>query len=239
MAKELRFSAKMLSKVKVWRKQVKPTLHLSKAALETPLPKGLLHDIRDFLTRSGRWKGHTLDSAEVFMAIPAPGVNTQDPLPEVIGPDEPVFTSLGFGMEGIKHGVVEYSRGICEIHDSDSRCDTYMCITQTSKQVVKPRQSAETVNPQTCYSSHCKENSCGINSCSSQLCSTQSCILHDCSTHMCSEQTSVAFTSELEIHWHHPFVQELVRYFRLDITEKLAAEVMHYVGRNMYDESAK
>jgi len=239
MPAELRFSVKMLSKVKFWRKPVKPTLRLSKAALETPLPEGILRDIRDFLTRSGRWKGHPIDSVEAFMAIPAPGVSIQNPLPSVIGFDEPVFTSLGFGMAGIKDGVVKYSSGICEIHDSYSQCDTYMCITQATKPVVMRRLSAEPVDPQTCYASHCKTNNCGINSCSSQLCSTQKCILHDCTTHQCSEQSSLAFTSELETHWNHPFVQELGRYFGVDMKDDLATAVMHYVGRNMFDESAR
>ncbi len=240
MPKEHRFSVKMLSKIKFWRKPVKPTLRLSKAALETPLPNGFLHDIRDFLTRRGHWKGHTIDSAELFMAIPAPGVSTQDPLPAVIGFDEPVFTSLGFGMEGVKDGVVKYSKGICEIHDSDAQCNTYMCITQVTKPGVTPRQSAElSVVAETCYASHCKNNMCGTNSCSSQLCSTQRCIFHDCSDHLCSEQNSVAFTSELDIHWKHPFVQELGRYFGVDMSKDLATAVMHYVGRNMFDESAR
>ena len=41
MPDELRFSVKMLSKIKFWRKLVKPTLRLPKDALETPLPEGL------------------------------------------------------------------------------------------------------------------------------------------------------------------------------------------------------
>jgi len=239
MPKELRLSAKMLSKIKFWRKPVKPTLHLSKTALETPLPDGFLQDIRDFLTRRGRWKGHTIDSLELFMAVPAPGVSIRDPLPEVIGFDEPVFTSVGFGMEGVKGGVVAYSKGICEIHDSGAKCDNYLCITQAAKHVAAQRQVTESIDIETCYWSYCKANTCGINSCSSQSCSTQKCIMHDCSNHSCSEQTSFAFTSELELHWNHPFVQELGRYFRVDMSEDLAAAVMHYVGRNLFDESVK
>jgi hypothetical protein len=56
------------------------------------------------------------------MAIPAPGVSTSDPLPAVIGCDEPVFTSLGFGMKGTKDGIAEYAHGVCEIQDSDALC---------------------------------------------------------------------------------------------------------------------
>jgi hypothetical protein len=141
---ELRFSAMMLSKIKFWRKPVRPTLRLSKAALETPLPEGFLSNIRGFLTRSGSWKGHPTDSVEAFMTIPAPGVSIQNPLPSVIGIDEPVFTSLGFGMEGIKDGVVKYATGICEILNSDSQCDAHICITQAAKLVKRRRpQSTE------------------------------------------------------------------------------------------------
>jgi hypothetical protein len=239
MPGEFRFSVKMLANIKFWRKMVKPTLRLSKDALETPLPEGTVRDIRDFLTRSGPWKGHPIDSVEAFMAIPAPGVSIQNPVPAVIGIDEPVFTSLGFGMEGIKDGVVKYTRGICETHNSGAQCETYMCMTQVAKSRVTRRQNTEAPDIGTCFDSHCKSNMCGINSCSSQLCSTQRCIFHDCSTHQCSEQTSLGFTSELETHWDHPFVQELGRYFGVNMSDKLASAVMHYVGRNMFDESAK
>ena len=239
MPKELRVSVKMLSKIKYWRKPVQPTLKLSKAALETPLPAGFLHEIRDFLTRRGRWKGHSIDSVEAFMAIPALGVSTRDPLPAVIGIDEPVFTSIGFGGKGVKEGVAEYTKGICEVQESDARCDTYLCITQAGKRVAPHRQAAESIDIETCYWSYCKANSCGIQSCSSQSCGTQSCIMHSCTTHFCSEQTALAFTTELDANWNHPFVQELGKYFKVDMNDDLAAAVMHYVGRNMYDESAK
>jgi hypothetical protein len=239
MPGELRFSVKMLAKIKSWRTHVKPTLRLSKAALETPLPEGAVRDFRDFLTRSGRWKGHPVDSVEAFMAIPAPGVSIQNPVPSVIGIDEPVFTSLGFGMEGIKDGVAKYTRGICETHNSDAQCETYMCMTQATKIRVTRRQSAEAAEAGTCWASHCKSNMCGTNSCTSQLCSIQTCIFLSCSTHQCTEQSDVAFPSELETHWNHPFVQELGRYFGVNMPDKLASAVMHYVGRNMYDESAK
>lgn len=248
MSDELRFSLKMLFKKQFWhslvfpvlRKPVKPTLHLSKAALETPLPEGFLRNIRDFLTRSGPWKGHPIDSVEAFMVIPAPGVSIQNPLPSVIGIDEPVFTSLGFGMEGIKDGVVKYTRGICETHNSDAQCDAYMCITQATKSVKRRRsQSAESEVPATCYDNHCTEHICGTNSCSSQRCDTQTCIFLDCKIHSCPIQNSIAFTSELETNWQHPFVQELGRYFGVDMSDKLAAAVMHYIGRNMFDESAR
>jgi hypothetical protein len=239
MPKELRVSIKLLSKIRYWRKPVKPTLHLSKAALETPLPAGFLHDIRDFLTRRGHWKGHTIDSIETFIAMPALGVSTRDPLPAVIGLDEPVFTSVGFGMREVKDGVAEYTRGICEIQDSDARCGTYLCITQAGKRVAPKRHATESIDIETCYWTYCKANSCGINSCSSQSCGTQSCIMHDCSNHACSEQNAIAFTSELDTNWNHPFVQELGRYFKIDMRDDLAAAVLHYVGRNMFDETAR
>jgi len=239
MPTELRFSSKLFSKIKVPAKPVKPTLHLSKAALETPLPDGNLRDIRDFLTRGGRWKGHPIDSVEAFLAIPAPGVNIKVPVPAVVGLKEPVFTSVGFGMEGVTGGAVLYSTGVCEAHNTDSKCDTYMCITHATRLGVTPHVSGESIGAETCFDSHCKSNMCGTNSCSSQLCGTQRCIFHDCSNHLCSEQNSVALTAELAAQSKHPFVKELGRYFGIDMGDKLAKAVMHYVGRNMFDESAR
>jgi hypothetical protein len=142
-------------------------------------------------------------------------------------------------MEGIKDGVAKYARGICEIHNADSQCGTYMCITQATKPGVTRRPSVEPASQATCFDTHCQSNDCGINKCSSQLCDAQTCKFLDCTTHSCVTQTSVVFTSELETHWNHPFVQELGRYFGVDMSDKLAAAVMHYVGRNMFDESAR
>jgi trehalose 6-phosphate synthase len=102
-------------------------------------PDGWLRDVRDFLMRSGPWKDHPIDSVETFMAVPAPGVSVENPLPAVIGIDEPIFTSLGFGMEGIKDGVVKYTRGICEVLDVDATCDSHICITHTTKPVQRRR----------------------------------------------------------------------------------------------------
>ncbi len=239
MPAELRFSPKLFSKIKLPAKPVKPTLHLSKAARETPLPDGNLRDIRDFLTRKGRWKGHPIDSVEAFLAIPAPGVSIKDPVPEVVGLKEPVFTSAGFGMEGITGAAVRYSAGVCEANNTDSKCDTYMCITHTTGLGVTPRASGESAAAETCFDSHCASNMCGINSCSSQECDTQRCIFHSCSNHQCSEQNSIALSAELEAQLKHPFVKELARYLGIDMGDKLAKAVMHYVGRNMFDESAR
>jgi len=239
MTNELRFSAKLLSNLRLRPKSVRPGLRLSKAALEAPLPEGPLRDIRDFLTRSGRWAGHPIDSVEAFIAIPAIGVSMKDPVPEAIGLKEPVFTSVGFGMAGFEDGAVQYSQGVCEAHTSDSQCDTYMCITHATKPGVTRRPATESIDEETCYDTHCKKNMCGINSCSSQACGEQRCIFHDCSNHLCSEQNSIALSAELKTHWKHPFVKELGRYFKLDMGDRLAKAVMHYVGRNMFDESAR
>jgi hypothetical protein len=253
MSDELRFSLKLLFKKPFWRslilptlrKPVKPTLRLSKAALETPLPEGFLSNIREFLTRSGSWKGHPTDSVEAFMTIPAPGVSIQNPLPSVIGIDEPVFTSLGFGMEGIKDGVVKYATGICEILNSDSQCDAHICITQAAKLVKRRRpQSTESgvlssAAAKTCYDSFCNVNTCGVNKCKSLRCDFQNCTEQTCTEQKCDSHHSIALTSELETDWKHPFVQELARYFGVDMRDDLAAAVMHYVGRNMFDESAR
>ena len=250
MSEELRFSFVTLFK-KFWHslnrrslcKPVRPTLHLSKEALETPLPEGLLRDIRDFLTRSGPWKDHPVDSVEVFMAIPAPGVSVQNPLPSVVGIDKPVFTSLGFGMEGITDGVARYTTGVCEVLNNDANCDTLICITQTTQPVtgrVPMMKDDSEVISAACYDNYCGQNDCFTDNCSSQKCGGQSCRDHFCADHFCGTKKSrVAFSSELETHWQHPFVQELGRYFRIDMLDDLAAAVKQYVGRNMFDGSAQ
>jgi hypothetical protein len=240
MPDELRFSAKLLSNLRLRPKQVRPGLRLSKAALETPLPKGILRDIRDFLTRSGRWTGHPIDSVEAFVAMPAIGVSMKDPVPEVIGLREPVFTSVGFGMEGIQEGVVQYSKGVCEAHNSDSKCDTYVCITHATKPGVTRRPATEIAAPEACFDSHCEDNTCHDDRCSSQHCNILRCPSHSCTVNECNTQrTTVSLTAELEAQWKHPFVKELGRYFGVDMGDKLAKAVMHYVGRNMFDESAR
>ncbi len=259
MSNELRFSFVRII-MQLWKslirrslcKPVRPSLHLSKKALETPLPKGLLSDIRDFLTRSGPWKDHPIDSVEVFMAIPAPGVSIQTPLPSVVGFDEPVFTSLGFGMEGITDGVTSYTTGVCEVLKNDASCDTLICITQTTQKgtrLVPSDDDQGLISLKTCYDSHCKKNVCLDNDCKSQKCSAQTCGTHDCTDHLCGTQNSCgivedkatrfSIVSEFEEHWQHPFVQELNRYFGIDNLDDLAAATKEYIGRNMYDESAQ
>lgn len=251
MAKEIRFSLRMLFKSKFWRsfslrnlcKPVKPNLRLSKEAMETPLPEGLLSDIRDFLSRSGVWENHPIDSVETFMAIPAPGVSMEKPVPSVIGIDEPVFTSLGFGMEGVKNGVAKYTSGVCETLNGDTHCDNYICVTNVTP-VVKGRNPNDTnsklsVTAATCFDSFCGINDCFKNDCSSQKCNDHWCDDHSCSEHACGKQSSIFISSELDDNWEHPFVKELAQYFGIDMQDRLASAVKHYVGRNMFNNTAK
>lgn len=251
MSHEVRFSFKLLFKLQFWRslnlrnlcKPVKPTLCLSKKAMENPLPEGLLSDIRDFLSRSGVWENHPIDSVETFMAIPAPGVRIKKPVPSVIGIDEPVFTSLGFGMEGVKDGVAKYTSGVCETLNGDTHCDSYLCITNVTP-AVKGRDPNEisskpAATAATCYDSFCGNNDCFENDCSSQKCGDQWCDVHSCSTHACGKQSSTLITSELQENWEHPFVKELAQYFGIDMQDRLATAVKHYVGRNMFNNPTK
>jgi hypothetical protein len=248
MTNKVRFSFCMLFKRSFWRnfslrrlwKPIEPGLHLSEKALETPLPPGTLCDLRDFLTRRGSWKNHPLDSVETFMAIPAVGVSIEQPVPTVIGIDKPVFTSLGFGMAGIKDGVAEYTNGVCATLAAETHCGDYLCITHVSRvQGRNPLSQPDDIAAATCYDTFCGNNDCFNNTCSSQKCSSHWCDVHSCSDHACGKQTSIAISTQLEDHWDHPFVKELAQYFGVNLQVELATAVEAYVGRNLYDHSSQ
>ena len=248
MSSKVRFSFCMLFKQSFWRnfslrrlfKPLEPGLHLSEKALETPLPPGPLSDLRDFLARRGSWKNHPIDSVEMFMAIPAVGVGIEQPVPSVIGIDKPVFTSLGFGTEGIRDGVVKYTNGVCDRMEAETHCDSYLCITHVSRIGGRRTDSASTeLAATTCYDSFCGNNDCFNNTCSSQKCGDHWCDVHSCSDHACGKQSSIAITSQLQENWDHPFVTALAQYFGVDLQAELAAEVKAYVGRNLYEDSGR
>ena len=140
MSEELGFSSRqqLLDQLSLGDldRPVRPTLRLPSAALETPLPEGVewLGQIREFLTRSGPWEDHTTESAEAFLAVPAPGVSV--PKASVVGIDTPVFTSLGFGFEGVKDGSATYTTGVCEAHNIPYQCGTFVCITRGGPQAL-------------------------------------------------------------------------------------------------------
>ena len=188
---------------------VKPTLKLSKKALETPLPGGWLSDVRDFLTRSGKWADHPIRSIEHFVSIPAPGVMVdRDLLPNVIGNiKEPVFISLGFGDMSF---INNFRCGKNNCTDQWNGDETYGCTT----------------------------NDCGKQSCTEFSCGENDCGEHGCGKNNCGKQRGITdFISDLEANWHHPFVQDLMDHFNVTTVEPLALTVQHFVCKNGFDES--
>jgi hypothetical protein len=247
MPDELRFTSKdgFLRSLKLpnFRRPARPTLQLSKDALETPLADNWLREVRQLLTRSGAWEGHPIDSAEQFLSIPAPGVTVERPVPSVIGIDEPVFTSSGFGAKGVKRGAVMYDRGVCEQLLADAQCEVHMCLTHETKDVTGREPYGEdigAISAAACYDSFCGGNTCHAQNCSSLKCSTQTCYEQFCSSHLCgTHKQKVVLLTILQEHWDHPFVRELAQYFRLDVSPDLVEAIKSYVGRNMYDQSVK
>jgi hypothetical protein len=106
---------------------IAPTLVLSREARTAHLESPWLSELRDFLCRTGAWRDHPIDSVELFAASPAPGVEPAAGVPNVIGPSEPVFTSVGFGAKGVRQGRVEYESGICAELRLPSICDALIC----------------------------------------------------------------------------------------------------------------
>jgi hypothetical protein len=248
MTSKVSFSFCMLFKRSFWRnfdlrrlfKPIEPGLHLSEKALDAPLPPGPLSDLRDFLARRDSWQNHPIDSVEAFMAIPAVGVSVEQPVPSVIGIDKPVFTSLGFGMEGIQDAVANYTNGVCDRLEAETNCGNYLCITHVSrvggrKPDLPPGELAAT----TCYDSFCGANDCFNNTCKSQKCADHWCDVHSCSDHACGKQSSIAIATQLADSWDHPFVKELAQYFGVNLQEELATAVKAYVGRNLYSQSSR
>ncbi len=248
MSDKVRFSFCLLLKRSFWRNfslrrllnPIEPGLRLSEKALETPLPQGPLSDLRDFLTRRGDWKNHPIDSVEAFMAIPAVGVSIEHPVPSVIGIDKPVFTSLGFGMEGIQDAVAKYTSGVCGRLEAETHCGNYLCITHVSSVPGRsPHSPPGELAAVTCYDSFCGANDCFNNTCSSQKCADHWCDVHSCSDHACGKQSSIAVLAQLEESWDHPFVKELAQYFGVNLQEELATAVKAYVGRNLYSQTSR
>ncbi|OEU61477.1 MAG: hypothetical protein BBJ57_08510 [Desulfobacterales bacterium PC51MH44] len=187
---------------------VKPTLKLSKKALETPLPPGWLNDIREFLTRTGKWKGHPTRSIEHFIITPAPGVIAE---PRVVGDiKEPVFASLGFGDMIFKGDQLIFTSNICPVQkiiDSitiGGHCYAFICLEL---------DDCHTYDDSDCDFDCSKYTSCGT-------------------------KTKEEVVPDIQAHWNHPFVQELRDYFGVSSVETLTSSVENYIGRNMYDASA-
>ena len=187
---------------------VKPTLKLSKKALETPLPPGWLSNIREFLTRTGKWKGHPVRSIEHFIITPAPGVIAE---PRVVGDiKEPAFASLGFGEIIFKEDQLIFTSNICTVQD------VIGSISNTAH----------------CYAFICLDFGDCPNYDDSD-CDFDCAIYYDCGI-----KTKDVVVPDFQAHWNHPFVQELRDYFEVSSVETLTSSVGNYIGRNMYDASA-
>jgi hypothetical protein len=181
---------------------------------------------------------------EVFVAIPARGVSV--PKPSVVGIDTPVFTSLGFGVESVKDGIVRYSSGICEVQSSPFfQCLSYLCITRGGAWMHPPEEPClndvvGSVSLGVCQATFCGDDTCFEDNCPSKKCASEHCDDLSCDDHVCGSKGKILGIADgLVTLWEHPFVQELGQYFGVDTADKLAEVVKHYVGRNMFDESAR
>ncbi len=201
------------------RRKVTPTLELSKEALETPLTNPCLEGIREFLTRTGKWEGHPVLSAELFVCVPAPGVIVSKSAPRVIGDiDEPVFRSLGFGDITYASEYAHCSMHACDIYDSQ-------CLEHNSREDCRGYCTKQGCNKMNCDGHYCDKENCANVNCKKETCGSQS----------CADQK---FSSLLEAYMDHPFVRELSRYFDINVPDRLAEAVMRFVGKNMFDASA-
>lgn len=223
-----------------------PTLKLSREALEAPLDVDWLQDLRDFLTRSGAWRQHPTSSVELYAAAPAPGVDPSPALPTVIGPAEPVFTSLGFGSSGVRDGHAIYDSGVCEKLAFPASCDTLICVAHEASRASEfgaPEPAGcsnldlDATRKGACYDSFCGGNTCLNQNCTSMKCSTQKCSEQFCSDHLCGTHSQKLIARDLAASWDHPFVRELRQYFASEDVDRLEVAILGYVGRNMFDGS--
>ena len=198
---------------------VKATLKLSPEALNTPLPPGWLNNIREFLTRTGKWKEHPIHSIEHVIITPAPGVVDEIPRPVIITP--------GFGEINFKPDLWECPKNVCPALDLTGlisgglHCYVFLCW----------EVDCSYYDPSGCYFQ------CDFGGCKHGQCPD----LEDECPGLCGEydeEEGFHAIPEFEAYWDHPFVKELRNYFGVDSVDKLFNDVKHYIGRNMYDESA-
>lgn len=190
------------------RKQVKPTLRLSTEAKGDPLPDGWLSQLRELITRTGRWEKMTTSSIEQFVSIPAIGVEFD---PSIIGNFKPKFSSVGFGGISFANGF----------YCSWNTCDG--------------QEIGCSEDESSCDNNWCTDQDCDGYDCDSNICGDQDCSTLDCDGHWAFLKD---FIGELEANWEHPFVQELAQYFKVEIASDLCKSVSFYIGRNMFDVSA-
>ncbi len=218
---------------------VSPTLKLSSEALSQPFVQvqegTFLDTVRQILTRTDEWENMPTASHEIFSASPAPGV--------VGGNETNVYTSLGFGNINIEGDSVEISTGLC----IRIRCEGLDCVVHIGCRG-KVECSPNIVT--TCGQDHCAVNTItrvpdsGVSEGSlesSYKCVNNTCGVFDdssqfsCDTHVTFVDTAA---SEIEANINHPFVQELFEFFEISNPRQFFNAVEHYIGRNLYDDSA-
>lgn len=221
------------------KRPVKASLQLSQKALKTPLPEGWISTFREFVTRNGKWEGHSVRSLEHFMMSPAPGVIDE---PRVIGPTtKPVFTSVGFGDLTIKDGTIQCGTAMCEAQDLHPGpgvgqiCSALFCVVLQSHPGFDPSGDFWCLSHSIGFCPEIRDpciTYCG------GLCPPH---YRDPCVEYCGGEGPddyVPLPDDIQAHWNHPFVQELRAYFGVSSVEKLGRAIAHFMGRNLYDNSA-
>lgn len=126
------------------------TVKLTDAAVQAPLPeKSWLNFFRNFMTRSGSWRGHPTESR--MLARRAGRV-------AVLGPERaPVSEMLGIGNIKDDGGVVACATNVC---DANSYAARSSCQSRS------------------CGKNVCSDLECTIDQCSDQDCAKHSCEAH-------------------------------------------------------------
>ena len=151
------------------------TVKLTDAAVQAPLPeKSWLSFFRNFMTRSGSWRGHPTESR--VLARRAGRV-------AVIGPERaPVSEMLGIGNIKDDGGVVACATNVCETNSYAARtvCQSRSC------------------GKNSCSNLICEKDQCTEQSCSQHKCESHSAALSDIVSELQTNWDS-AFVRELRV----------------------------------------
>lgn len=150
-----------------------PTVTLSDAAVQAPLPdKSWLNFFRNFMTRSGSWRGHPIEAKPLAR---------RGGRIAAIGPEQgPVADTLGIG-------------NIRDMGDGTA-CATNVCEAQGTT-------ARATCSSLSCGKNSCADLKCDSDQCSAQSCAKHSCTSHSMNmTDVVNELTAnwdTAFVREL------------------------------------------
>ena len=197
-------------KVRGIRRKVSPNLKLSSEALKNPLPKGLLSELRDFLTRSGEYADFSINPIEHFICYPGTRVKLEEPVPKVIGPNEPFFISLGIGELSFLDGSISCMRHAVQVFDVESIVEKFSCGRVF----------------------WCGWFSGDIDCAPKFKCGNFTTVVDVEESHQMTD-----FVVELQSNLQHPFVQELMQYFGTESLGRLGKAVSDYVFNGMFDQS--